>query len=90
MKTLHLPLKAEYFDAIKRMEKRYEYRLVCPYWRKRLEGKEYDDILLTKGYPSKKEHSRRLRRPWRSWWVETIVHQHFGSDPVKVYVIPVN
>lgn len=90
VKRLHLPLKAEYFDAIKRLEKRYEFRLVTPYWTKRLEGKVYDEIVLTKGYPSKKAHERRLRRPWRSWWIETITHPHFGPDPVEVYVLPVN
>ena len=49
--TLHLPLKAVYFDQIRDGAKREEFRLVTPYWRKRLEGRTYDRIVLTLGYP---------------------------------------
>ncbi|WP_346798093.1 hypothetical protein R5M92_04235 [Halomonas sp. Bachu 37] len=53
MATLTLPLKAEYFDAIKAGNKPEEFRLTTPYWRKRLEGRVYDRIELTKGYPKR-------------------------------------
>ena len=39
MKTLHLNLYREYFDAILKGEKTTEYRDVTPYWSKRLEFK---------------------------------------------------
>lgn len=88
--VLHLPLKGEYFDAIKSGEKPVEYRLANDYWKRRIEDREYSEIHLTKGYPSKRQHDRHLRRPWRGWWLEQITHRHFGAEPVWVYVIPVN
>lgn len=90
MTTLHLPLKGEYFDAIKSGEKLEEYRLVTPYWTKRIEGREYDRIELAKGYPPKEDASRRIKRPWRGYRRITITHPHFGPDPVEVYAIRVN
>ena len=51
MQTLHLNLKAVYFDAIAAGEKREEYRLATPYWRRRLEGRQFGGIVLKKGYP---------------------------------------
>jgi ASC-1-like (ASCH) protein len=51
MSTLHLSLKGEYFDAIKDGSKAKEYRLTTDYWRKRLVGREYSQIVLTKGIP---------------------------------------
>lgn len=87
--TLTLPLKAEYFDAIKHGRKVEEYRLVTDYWRKRLVGRSYDRIVLTKGYPSRDDHDRRLVLPWRGYTVKTITHPHFGPDPVEVFAIDV-
>lgn len=66
MHTLHLNLKAVYFDAIATGEKREEYRLTTPYWRHRLEGRQYDGIVLKKGYPKRGDSSRTLARPWAS------------------------
>jgi len=50
MKTLHLNLYREYFDAILKGEKTTEYRDVTPYWSKRLEGRYYDVIKFRNGY----------------------------------------
>jgi ASC-1-like (ASCH) protein len=36
MKTLHLSLKREYFEAIRAGTKTEEYRLCTPYWQRRL------------------------------------------------------
>lgn len=44
MKVLHLPVKALYFRQMQTGEKKYEYRLQTDYWRKRLEGREYDEV----------------------------------------------
>lgn len=89
MRTLYLPLKAEYFDSIKAGVKTEEYRRCTMYWKKRLEGRQYDEIVLTKGYPSKTAHERRLRLPWRGCTVKTIQHPHFGPTIVEVYAIDV-
>lgn len=89
MTILILPLKRQYFDQIKAGTKPYEYRLRNDYWRKRLEGREYDQIVLTLGYPRQDDHDRRIVRPWRGFSVETIVHPHFGPEPVEVYAIDV-
>ncbi len=51
MRKLTLSLKAEYFTAIRDGSKPEEFRLVTPYWQKRLEGRSYDVIELTLGYP---------------------------------------
>lgn len=87
MRILTLPLKAEYFDAIKARTKLEEYRLVTPYWRKRLEGRTYDQIELTKGYPRKDDRTRRLTIPWQGHTLKTITHAHFGPEPVEVFAI---
>jgi hypothetical protein len=89
MSDLHLALKAEYFEAIRAGTKTEEYRLTTPYWRKRLEGRSFDQIELTWGYPKADDQSRRLLRPWRGYRIITITHPHFGDDPVEVFAIDV-
>ena len=92
LKTLTLPLKAEYFNAIKSGEKVEEFRLCTPYWQRRL-GKPfgtYDQIVLTLGYPRRDDESRRLIRPWDGFTIKTITHPHFGDEQVLVYAIKVN
>lgn len=86
---LVLPLKAEYFHAIKAGKKPEEFRLKTPFWRKRLEGKTFDRVVLTLGYPSSCDAERRLVLPWRGLRETTITHPHFGPDPVEVYAINV-
>lgn len=90
MKALHLPLKREYFDAIRARTKLEEYRLCTPHWRKRLEGREFDSVVLTLGYPARHDHDRRLVRAWRGFTIKTITHPHFGPDPVQVFAIDVS
>lgn len=91
MKVLHLPLKREYFEAIKAGTKTEEYRLCTEYWAKRLYSPfgSYDQIVLTLGYPARNDHARRLVRPWRGYTIKTITHPHFGPEPVEVYAINV-
>lgn len=89
MADLVLPLKACYFNAIKAGTKPEEFRLVTPFWRRRLEGRTFDRIVLTLGYPKRDDHDRRLIRPWRGYRVTTITHVHFGPDPVQVFAIDV-
>lgn len=87
---LRLALKTEYFDQIASGEKREEYRLATDYWAKRLDGREYDGIVLTKGYPALDDDGRTMQRPWRGCARKTISHPHFGPSPVEVFAIPVN
>lgn len=90
MRTLTLSLKREYFEAIRGGTKIEEYRLASPYWFKRLDGRTYDQIVLTLGYPKADDSTRRIVRPWRGWTLTRITHPHFGPDPVDVYAIRVN
>lgn len=90
MTTLHLSLKREFFEAIRAGSKTEEYRLLSAHWNTRLEGRSYDDIELTLGYPPKGDDSKRLRRPWRGFTRKTITHPLFGVEPVEVYAIVVN
>ncbi len=90
MGDLTLPLKAEYFDAIRDGSKLEEYRLATPYWGKRLLSRDYDRIILTKGYPKRTDAARRITRAWAGFTLKTITHPHFGPDPVIVYAIDVS
>ncbi|WP_323775986.1 ASCH domain-containing protein [Leisingera sp.] len=90
MRTLYLPMKGIYFDQIKSGEKVSEFREVKPIWEKRLEGREYDQIVLTRGYPKKGDPERTLVRPWRGCKRTWINHPHFGPQDVEVYAIRVN
>lgn len=91
MADLVLPLKGQYFDAIKAGAKTEEYRLCTPYWQKRLASPFglYDRIVLTRGYPRRDDQERRLVRAWQGYTIKTITHPHFGPDPVQVYAINV-
>lgn len=89
MADLVLPLKAIYFEQIKAGTKTEEFRLITPYWFHRLEGRTFDRIVLTLGYPKRDDTERRLIRPWRGYRVTTITHPHFGTDPVQVFAINV-
>lgn len=91
MRDLIIPVKGIYFDQIKAGTKAYEYRLMTPYWRKRLEGRSYRHVVLTRGYPKGGgvEGETRLTRAWRSFEYQRITHLHFGPDPVYVFAIDV-
>ncbi len=89
MSDLVLPLKAEYFNAIKAGTKVEEFRLRNAYWRKRLEGRTFDRVVLMLGYPARDDHERRLVLPWRGMRETTITHPLFGAEPVEVYAIAV-
>jgi hypothetical protein len=47
---LHLVLEREWFDEIVRGTKRVEYRKYKPYWKKRLEGRNYTVVKFRNGY----------------------------------------
>lgn len=87
--VLTLPLNGVYFDQIKAGTKPEEYRRANDYWRRRLEGRSYSRIVLTRGYPKAGDEERRLTLPWRGYTVKTITHPHFGPAPVEVFAINV-
>ncbi|MCP4440100.1 MAG: ASCH domain-containing protein [Aureispira sp.] len=50
IKTLHLTLTKKWFDLILSGKKTIEYRECKPYWKARLEGKSFDEIVFINGY----------------------------------------
>ncbi|MCQ7000621.1 ASCH domain-containing protein [Escherichia coli] len=82
MANLQLPVKSEFFDAMIRGEKTEEYRLCNDYWNKRIMFREYDRLIITKGYPKRDDSSRRIDVPYDGYEVKTITHPHFGDKPV--------
>ena len=50
MKILHLNLYRKYFDEIANGTKTIEYRDKTDYWKKRIEGRQYDIIKFRNGY----------------------------------------
>ncbi|EKY6769482.1 ASCH domain-containing protein [Escherichia coli] len=90
MANLQLAVKGEYFDSMIRGEKTEEYRLCNDYWNKRIMFREYDRLIITKGYPKRDDFSRRIDVPYDGYEIKTITHPHFGDKPVKVFAIKVN
>ncbi len=88
-RVLHLPVKRVYFDQIKAGLKPEEFRLQNDYWKKRLEGRDYDEIHVKLGYPKAGDNSRILIFPWRGFVKKTIDHEHFGGL-AHVYAIKVD
>ena len=50
MRILHLTLLRKWFEKIASGEKTKEFREIKPYWTKRLENREYDEIWFKNGY----------------------------------------
>lgn len=91
LSDLIIPLKGVYFDQIASGEKVSEFRLRTDYWRKRLEGRSYRHVVLTRGYPKGGgvEGQTRLTRAWRGFAETVLTHEHFGPAPVEVFAIDV-
>lgn len=85
-------MKGVYFDQIARGEKTEEYRLRTDYWERRLLGRTYRNVVLTRGYPKDGgvEGVTRLTMPWRGYRYQTLQHDHFGPEPVHVFAIKVS
>lgn len=49
-RVLKMTLQREWFDQIREGTKKEEYRELKPYWKTRIEGREYDEILFRNGY----------------------------------------
>lgn len=96
MVSLQLAVKERFFREIESGEKTEEYRLYKVFWRKRLtdletgEPKNFDEIIITLGYPKAGDEAKTIIRPWRGFTIKPIIHPLFGSQPVKVFAIRVN
>ncbi len=90
MANLQLAVNGEYFDQMKSGEKTEEYRLVTSFWSKRILARNYDLLIITRGYPKRDDASKRIEVPYAGYEVKVITHPHFGPDPVKVFAIKVN
>ena len=82
MKILHIHPRYIYYDLAEKGLKDEEYRLIKPYWTKRLEGKNYDLIYYWRAFTKKKiifkyDGKKKI----------TIVHKEFGNKPTKVYAV---
>lgn len=86
MKVLRLAVRKEYFEQIKAGIKKEEYRLIKPYWIKRL-AKEYDQVWITLGYPKKIEKEKVLKFKYAGFCSKKINHKEFGISDVEVYAI---
>ena len=92
MSVLHLHVRRKWFDMIRLGIKRYEFRKVKPYWRKRLVGREYDRIEIRCGYPKGTETGDDvlLVRKWKGVQItELSGHEEFGPGQVSVFAIDV-
>ena len=90
MRILRLNLKRKWWEQIKAGTKREELRLATDYWRKRLEGREYDEVHLLLGYPKRGDESRTIRRKWAGYREVELTHEEFGPLPVDVLAIDVS
>lgn len=86
-RILQLAVMSEYFDQMKAGGKTFEYRLQNAYWQRRLVDRDYDTLIITKGYPARTDMSRRLVMPYNGYELQTITHPHFGARPVQVFAI---
>lgn len=81
--TLFLIVTGKYFDAIRSGEKTSEYRLVTEYWVKRLTRKNWKHVIFQLGYGG----DQRIRKKIVEIKLSTILHEHFGDNPVEVFEI---
>lgn len=88
---LHLPLKGEYFEAIRSGKKLEEYRAANDYWTKRLVDRHWDYMLLTWGYPKTGDRDRAILLPYFGFTLRiNFKHPHFGEKALNVYAIDVS
>lgn len=85
--NLTLALNRPYFEQIKAGTKIEEYRLVNPFWKKRLIGRSFENLIITSGYPKWTETDRWISLPWRGYTIKKIIHPFFGPEEVEVFAI---
>lgn len=82
-KSLHLVVTKKWFDLIKSGQKKEEYRVVKPFWEKRLK-KEYHSILFQLGYS---KNAPKMKIEYKGLETREIISEHFGIFPVNCYVL---
>ena len=87
MTDLIIAGKKKYFEQIKSGEKKEEYRLFNEYWIQRLEGKNFDRLIITLGYPKKDDKEKRLIFKYKGYQIKPIQHELFGKDPLMCFAI---
>ena len=78
MAVLHLTLYKKYFDQILSGEKTIEFRKITPYWKKRLENREYEYIHFVNGYGKDK--------PWMDVEIKEIEKEDVYYEEYKIYL----
>lgn len=86
--TLTLVLKNDYYDQVARGEKTEELRFATEYWEKRLVGRHYEKVVLTRGYPSAKDVTKRMVVPWRGVIRRQLSRSKTDGGAVEVLAIP--
>ncbi len=81
---LRVTIKKLYFEQIKAGIKKEEYRLITPYWKRRLIGKNYESIVFINGYF---RDAPRLELEYLGYEIKQIIHAFFGNEPVDVFAI---
>jgi len=89
MKIIHLHVKREYWQQVKDKKKVKEYRIIKPYWTKRLKKliPNHDLIYYYKGYPRVRNKGNCMVFRYKGYVEEIIKHKEFGDKPVNVYSI---
>lgn len=89
MSDLILHVRSKWFDLIKDGFKKEEYRLVKPYWIKRISQKEFDGIRIFRGYPRTKiwNVDNMMQFPWSGYEIKMIKFPEFGDHLVQVFAI---
>lgn len=86
--TLHL--KKKWWDQIHSGKKKAEYRLATPYWKKRLEGRDYEHIILKLGYPKEDNDSRSMIFAWNGASLTNVISSEWNYESKRVYEIPLS
>lgn len=84
--TLHLHVCTRYFEQIAAGTKKAEYRLMSPYWDKRLApDRKYAFVVIHNAYKSGAEN--RLTFHWNGVCDMFLEHEFFGLGRHLVYAI---
>ena len=84
MADLQLTIKKEYFDQIVSGEKTEEFRIIKPYWVKRLVNRNYDRVIIRNGYAS---NAPTISLEYLGYELKNITHPFFGDEQVSVFAI---
>jgi hypothetical protein len=90
-KILHLTLQHQWFEEIAIGKKHEEYRIKNAYWKKRIEGRNYDEIHFRNGYQKDAPFMRVEYKGWQdsTWQGVPFYALQLGCIlEVRNYVIP--